>query len=176
MRNSIVFSLFCSTLTVLGCSGKSSKDSATEPSIAAAPVSVDSAICSELMELHGAEEAQPGYTFSETKVFQVRIDWSSPLVAGELNNSARLKFLQKHGEAMPLSLNSFKLFMPAMGHGSIKTDKLILTQDLEDTSSWKVQQIYFSMPGGAGDWVVDLAVSACGISDKFRVVIPGEVK
>ena len=37
--------------------------------------------------------------------------------------------------------------------------------------AWKVDQIYFSMGGSPGDWVMDIEAGMCGASDTIRVPI-----
>jgi hypothetical protein len=169
-------SVICLVLGTASCA-KKSDSTAGAGDHADAAVSVDDpAACAAMQEvaLHGAPEE--GFTASEGSKFQVKVEWSSPLVSGELNNSAKVTFLSHHGEPLALTLASFKLFMPAMGHGTIKADKLVFKQDTSSKNVWDVSQIYFSMGGGANEWVVDVEGSACGVSDKARVLIPAEVQ
>jgi hypothetical protein len=117
-----------------------------------------------------------GYTKSAQGLFHAKVEWSSPLTAGTLVNQATITFVNDHAEPLPLKLSSFKLFMPAMGHGSGKADQLIVTQDEANAHVWSLDRIYFSMAGAAGEWVADIEGGACGSSDKVRVVIPVVVK
>lgn len=103
--------------------------------------------------------------------FQVAVEWSKVLTAAELNNEARLRFFDSMLKPIPLQLKSFKLFMPSMNHGSIKLDKLIFTQNPEALNEWQVAQIYFSMGGNVGEWVVDIEAGLCGETDRIRVSI-----
>lgn len=166
----------CLALTLSACGKKSSSKHAVNQADAAISedeVAAACAVMSESMALHGAME---GYTASESGKFHVKVDWSSPLVSGELSNTAKVTFLNHHGEPIALTLSSFKLFMPSMGHGSIKNDKLVLARDAAHINVWDVSQIYFSMGGAANEWVADVEGSVCGISDKARVSIPVEVQ
>ena len=158
----------------LACSKKSS-DKASPGASMSAQISDDPVFCSEYTQTQ-VHQAKEGFTSSAAQAFQAKVDWSSPLIAGELNNGATLSFLSSNGKPAPLALNSFKLFMPAMGHGSIKADKMLFTQQADAKNIWSVSQIYFSMGGAAGEWLVEIEASACGISDKARVIIEQEVQ
>lgn len=176
MKLSSYISVLCLLAAMNACAKKSDSSNNQGAQDAAAITTDDPAVCEELQEemaLHGAIE---GYTASAAGKFNVKVDWSSPLVAGELTNKATVTFLSHHGEPFALNLLSFKLFMPAMGHGTIKADKLVFTQNATEKNIWSVDQIYFSMGGGANEWVVDVEAGACGITDKARVVIPVEVQ
>ncbi len=112
---------------------------------------------------------------SQNGVFRAQIDWSPALEAGTLANSATLRVLDAQGQKTAASLKSFKLFMPAMGHGSIKTDKLTFQPSADDPGLWTITNIYFSMGGAAGEWVVDLEVELNGQLDKVRLSVDHEV-
>jgi hypothetical protein len=127
----------------------------------------------EHMSIHGD---LTGFTASASGSFHVKIDWSAPLKAASLDNKATVTFVNEHAESLPLKLTSFRLFMPSMGHGSGKGDQMVLTQDKDKANVWSVENIYFSMGGAAGDWVVDVEAGGCGSSDKARVAIPVEVQ
>ncbi|MCX6127933.1 MAG: hypothetical protein NTX25_02575 [Proteobacteria bacterium] len=174
MKLAQYFNVFLLAVSLFSCAKKSEASKTIEGSIDSSAVAGEPEFCNEFRESHDHAPGD-GYTASNQNRFHVKVDWSSPLLAGELNNSATVTFLSPHGEALPLTLKSFKLFMPSMGHGSIKTDKLILTQNPNEMNVWSVGQIYFSMGGAAGDWVVDIEGSACGLSDKARVLIQQSV-
>lgn len=120
---------------------------------------------------HAPREA----VFSENRVFLASVIWSDNLRAGTLENSAQITFWEPQLHKTAAVLKSFKLFMPAMGHGSIKTDQLVLTQDPANPAVWQASRIYFSMPGGPGEWVVDIEAEVGGRRDKVRVTIPQAV-
>src|SRR4051812_42117686 len=104
------------------CAKKSDSSSHDESAADAALSDDDPEACTEMAEalsLHGDIE---GYTASANSKFHVKVDWASPLVAGEASNSATVTFLSHHGEPLALRLSSFQLFMTAMGHGSAKAD------------------------------------------------------
>jgi len=166
---------FSMILTLAACDNKSSDNKAEGQTQDAAPVIDDPALCQALADAH-EHEAPEGYTASPKHTFYVKLDWSSPLLAGELNNSASVTFISGHGDPLPMNLKSFKLFMPSMGHGTIKADKLVFTQNATAKNIWNVGQVYFSMGGGPGEWVVDVEATACGYTDTARVVIAQEVQ
>lgn len=168
-------SVSCLVLALVACEKSSDKKSDGNQGEAAVTTD-DPAVCSELQELALHEVEIEGYTDSEGGKFKVKVDWPNPLIAGDLNNKATVTFLNHHGEAFALNLVSFKLFMPSMGHGTIKSDKLVFTQNQSEKNIWDVDQIYFSMGGMADEWVVDVEAGACGITDKARVSIPVEVQ
>lgn len=117
------------------------------------------------------------FTSSEQAIFKVAVSWTQPLTAGSLNNKATLSFRDAQDQPLPVVLSGFKLFMPAMGHGTIKADQLVMTPNADDSSRWTVDQIYFSMGGAKGEWVVDVTaqpIDGRG-SDKVRVAIDQEV-
>jgi len=167
-------------LVLTACDKKSEKSSAEHSEHsdhADAAISADDAENCEAMPFKmGLHGDLTGYTKSAQGLFHVKVEWSNPLTAGTLTNKATVTFVNDHAEPLPLKLSSFKLFMPAMGHGSGKTDQLIVTQDEANAHIWSLDQIYFSMGGAAGEWVVDIQGGACGASDKVRVVIPAEVQ
>src|SRR5688572_29993550 len=122
----------CLILALSACSKKSSSDHDNTDHADAVASGDDAAACAEMsgtMGLHGDIE---GYTDSEGGKFHVKVDWSSPLVSGELTNSAKVTFLNHQGAPIALTLSSFKLFMPAMGHGTIKTDKLVFARETDN--------------------------------------------
>jgi hypothetical protein len=165
-------------LALVACDSNSKKSSESdhEGHADAAMSAEESAACAAHHEGMGLHGDLSGYTMSAQGHFHVKVAWSSPLQANSLENKATVSFVNEHAEALPLKLSSFKLFMPAMGHGSNKSDQMVLTQDPEQKHVWTVEQIHFSMGGGAGEWVVDIEGSGCGVSDKARVVIPLEVQ
>ena len=112
---------------------------------------------------------------SENGSFWVSVNWSADLTAGSLANSAVVKFTDAQQAPLAAELSSFKLFMPSMGHGSIKTKEMILSKDSAQAGTWNVKNIYFSMGGGVDEWVVDITASVNGVADKVRVTIPYEV-
>jgi hypothetical protein len=116
--------------------------------------------------------AVDGFTASAEQLFLVKIDWSLPLVAVTQPNQAKVSFIGPQGQAAPLTLSSFQLFMPSMGHGSIKTKLMKMSQDPKAPYTWQIDSVYFSMGGSAGEWVVDLEASACDRTDRARVIIP----
>lgn len=120
---------------------------------------------------HAPREAAP----SPNRLFLASVNWSTPLVAGSLNNTAEVSFWGPDLHKKAAVIKSFKLFMPAMGHGSIKTDQMQFSQDPANAALWKVSKIYFSMPGGPGEWVVDIEAEVGGQTDKVRIAIPHEV-
>ncbi len=166
-------------LSILGaCDANDNESKAEEPQeiVAAA---VDQASVDQRKTGHeiGDEGHAPlGSVLSPNGVFLANVSWSANLVAGSLENQATVKFFEPHLHKAPAILKSFKLFMPAMGHGSIKTDQMVFTQDPADPSTWTVSKIYFSMPGGSGEWVVDIEAELAGKTDKVRISIPAEVK
>jgi len=123
--------------------------------------------------LEPQESGVPSSALNRSKLgrFHVSLEWSENLIAGELSNHARIQFLDLNHQPIPLTLISFELFMPSMNHGTIKLDKLIFTQNPDSRHAWKVDQIYFSMPGNSGEWVVDSKAGICGASDTIRVPI-----
>lgn len=163
------------SLIALGCDSKKEESSTHDDHADAAIQSADPA-CVGTHEHMGIHGDLTGYTASAAGTFHVKIEWSAPLKAGSLDNKATVTFVNEHAEALPLKLNAFKLFMPSMGHGSSKSDQMVLTQDKEKTNVWSVANIYFSMGGASGDWVVDVEAGGCGSSDKARVSIPAEVQ
>jgi hypothetical protein len=171
-------SALCVTLALVACDqdNKKSSESEHESHADAAVSGEESADCGASHGSMGLHGDLSGYTMSAEGRFHVKVEWSSPLRAMSLENKATVSFVNEHAEALPMKLTAFKLFMPAMGHGSNKSDQMVLSQDPEQSHVWKVEQIHFSMGGGAGDWVVDIEGSACGVSDKARVVIPAEVQ
>jgi hypothetical protein len=86
-----------------------------------------------------------------------------------------VKFSDASGESIAAELGGFKLFMPSMGHGSIKTKDMILAKDPDQQGTWNVSNIYFSMGGSVNEWVVDITATVAGVSDTVRVAIPYEV-
>ncbi len=108
--------------------------------------------------------------------FKVSLAWSTDLASGTLANSAEVRFSDANDQALAAQLEGFALFMPAMGHGTIKASELRFTQDPKDLAHWSVSQIWFSMGGSANEWVVDVTASAQGQSEKVRVPIPYEVQ
>ncbi len=112
---------------------------------------------------------------SENGTFWVSVSWSENLTAGTLANSALVKFTDTNKAPLAAELSSFKLFMPSMGHGSIKTKEMVLAKDPLQANTWSVSNIYFSMGGASDEWVVDITATVNGVSDKVRVVIPYEV-
>lgn len=174
MNSSAMYALALTFMLALSaCDKTSEKSSHQHIDQADAAISTDDAeTCAAMpfkMGLHGDLTA---YTRSARGLFHVKVEWSSPLTAGSLGNQATITFVNEHAEPLPLKLVSFKLFMPAMGHGSGKTDQLIVTKDEAKAHVWSLDQIYFSMPAAAGEWVADIEGGACGSSDKVRVVIP----
>jgi hypothetical protein len=163
------------SMIALGCDSKKDESSAHEEHADAA-IQSDDTTCMGTHQHMGLHGDLTGYTASASEAFHVKIEWSAPLKAGSLENKATVTFVNEHAEALPLTLTSFKLFMPSMGHGSSKGDQLVLTQDKDNTNVWSVSNIYFSMGGAAGDWVVDVEAGGCGSSDKARVAIPVEVQ
>jgi hypothetical protein len=163
------------SLLAFGCESKKEESSEHEGHADAAVQSEDPTCVAahEHMGLHGDLS---GFTASANQAFHVKIEWSAPLKAASLENKATVTFVNEHAEALPLKLNSFKLFMPAMGHGSGKADQMVLTQDKDNPNVWSVDRIYFSMGGAAGSWVVDVEAGGCGSSDKARVSIAVEVQ
>lgn len=164
------------SLALVACDSKSEKSAQHEDHADAAVISETTEDCAAQggsMGIHGDVSA---YTKSPTGLFHVKVEWSSPLTAGTLDNKATVSFVDEHAHELPVKLKSFKLFMPAMGHGSGKSDQMVLTQDAVQTNVWTVDKVYFSMGGGAGEWVVDVEGSSCGVSDKARVIIPLEVQ
>lgn len=144
-------------LSISACGGKSSD--ANDP--AAPPL------------LNGAD-ADEQLTASQNGLYNVEVNWSPNLEAGTLDNSALLHFHNAAGEHVPAILKRFSLYHATMGHGSIKENEMVFTQ--EDLGHWLVKNIYFSMPGAARSWVVDIEAELDGKSDKARVVIDAEVR
>ncbi len=175
MKTSQYISVSMLVMIMVACGGTSSSPSPAGSSDNAAVSAEEAEMCAEFAETHD-HEAPAGFTAAANNKFHVKVDWSENLLAGELTNSAKVTFQSPHGEPMGLTLKSFKLFMPSMGHGTIKADKLIFARDPVETHVWSVSQIYFSMGGAAGEWVVDVEGSACGLTDKARVTIQQEVK
>jgi hypothetical protein len=139
----------------------------------------DAAADTEHQDGHGLGDeghAPKSAVLSERGVFLVSIEWSEGLEAGTLANQATLTLWDPTLHKVSGTLKSFKLYMPSMGHGSIKTGEMKFVQDLTDPAVWSVSNIYFSMGGGTGSWVVDLEAEVGGQSDKVRVVIPYEVR
>lgn len=164
------------SLVLVACDSKSEKSSDHEGHADAAMSADEAAACAAPGEGMGLHGDLSGFTASADGQFHVKVEWSSPLKAASLENKATVSFVDEHAEALPLTLKSFKLFMPSMGHGSGKSDQMVLTQHAEHAHMWSVEQIYFSMGGAAGDWVVDIEAGGCGALDKARVVIPVEVQ
>lgn len=163
------------SLIAFGCDSKKDEKSSHDEHADAAIQSEDPT-CAASHDSMGIHGDLTGYTASAAGSFHVKIEWSAPLKAASLDNKATVTFVNEHAEALPLKLSSFKLFMPSMGHGSSKSDQMVLTQDKDNTNVWTVEKIYFSMGGAAGDWVVDVEAGGCGSSDKARVAIPVEVQ
>jgi hypothetical protein len=164
------------SLALVACDSKSEKSSDHDEHADAAVHADEAAACPAAAESMGLHGDLTGYTPSTDGKFHVKVEWSSPLKAASLDNKATVSFVNEHAEALPLTLQSFKLFMPAMGHGSSKSEQIVLTQHAEHAHMWSVEQIYFSMGGAAGDWVVDIEAGGCGALDKARVLIPVEVQ
>lgn len=168
------------SLSFIACDSKKEKNSEQHTSEhedhADAAIQAEDSSCAASGEHMGIHGDLTGYTESATGKFHVKIEWSSPLKAASLDNKATVSFVNEHAEPLPLKLTGFKLFMPAMGHGSSKGDQMVLTQDAVETHKWTVEKINFSMGGGAGEWVVDVEAGGCGVSDKARVTIPVEVQ
>jgi len=160
---------------LVACDSKKDQDPAHETAADAAAQSVDPA-CMGTQESMGLHGDLSDYMASAAGTFHVKIGWSAPLKAASLENKATVTFVNEHAEALPLTLTSFKLFMPSMGHGSSKGDQIVLSQGKENLNIWTVDKIYFSMGGAAGDWVVDLEARVCCSSDKARISIPVEVQ
>ncbi|MDQ3231402.1 MAG: hypothetical protein M3Q07_06235 [Pseudobdellovibrionaceae bacterium] len=188
MKLSSLSAVLLCTLAITACDKKSEKTEEQSAPVEASIIADDPNACAIMSEaaalvgsaaldgsaaLHGSLE---GFSASEQQKFHVKIDWSSPLVSGSKGNSATVTFKDHHAHAVALKISSFKLFMPAMGHGSSQGDQMVMTQDATNTNVWTVDQIYFSMGGGAGEWVVDIEAGACGVTDKVRVAIPVEVQ
>ncbi|HYX36222.1 MAG TPA: hypothetical protein VE954_24225 [Oligoflexus sp.] len=176
MKLSSLSAVLLCTLAVTACDKKSEKTEEQSTPVEAAIIADDPNACavmSEAAALHGSLE---GFSASEQQKFHVKFDWSSPLVSGTKGNSATVTFKDHHAHAVALKISSFKLFMPAMGHGSSQGDQMVMTQDATNTNVWTVDQIYFSMGGAAGEWVVDIEAGACGVTDKVRMAIPVEVQ
>lgn len=170
--NAVLFA----SMALVACDSKKEESTELEGHADAAVISEDSGACSAHGDSMGMHGDLTGYSMSAEGKFHVKVEWSSPLTASTLDNKATVSFVNEHAEPLPMKLTSFKLFMPAMGHGSGKVDQMVLTQDAEHSHIWSVERIYFSMGGAAGDWVVDIEGSACGAGDKARVVIPVEVQ
>jgi len=166
------------SLIALGCDSKKEENSAhaDHADHEDAAIQSDDTSCMGTHEHMGLHGDLTGYTASASGTFHVKVEWTAPLKAGSLDNKATVTFVNEHAEALPLKLMSFKLFMPSMGHGSSKADQMVLTQDKEKTNVWSVANVYFSMGGAAGDWVVDVEAGGCGSSDKARVSIAAEVQ
>jgi hypothetical protein len=168
--------LVFASLALVACDSKSDKSSDQEGEADAAVNAETSETCEAHADGTGLHGDMSAFTKADGGQFHVKIEWSSPLKASSLENKATLTFVNDHAHALPIKLTSFKLFMPAMGHGSSRADQMVMTQNAEAANIWSVDQIYFSMGGGAGEWVVDLEAGGCGVSDKARVVIPVEVQ
>ena len=112
-------------------------------------------------------------TASEQGAFRVSIEWSQPITAGTLENTATLHFYDAKGADLSVQLTRYRLYMISMGHGSIKEKDMVFT-DLGN-GAWKVENIFFSMGGPASSWVVDVEADVAGQADKARVSIDYEV-
>lgn len=109
---------------------------------------------------------------SEGGLYRVKIEWVAPLLAGTLNNSAKVSFYDAYGVPKDIQMVSFKPFMVSMGHGSLRGSKLIMKSDPNDGSNWSVENIFFSMPGQANEWAIDIEGSLGEDKDRVRVLIP----
>ncbi|WP_141734549.1 hypothetical protein [Oligoflexus tunisiensis] len=159
------------SLSMISCGKKSDK---SDPQDAAAVVD-DPALCAAIGagHLHGD---LTGFIPAEAKQFYVKVEWLNPLKSSTLENKAKVTFVNGHAQALALRLSSFTLFSPTMGHGSSRLSEMVMTQDAANPNVWNVENIYFSMAGAVGDWVVDVEAGACGITDKARVEIPVAVE
>jgi hypothetical protein len=109
---------------------------------------------------------------SEGGLYRVKIEWVAPLLAGTLNNSAKLFFYDAYGVPKAIRMLSFKPFMVSMGHGSLRGSKLLMKPDQSDGSNWTVENIFFSMAGQADEWAIDIEGSFGEDKDRVRVLIP----
>ncbi len=171
--------ILCVSLVLAACNSK--KDKTAEHSehtehADSAVVSEGTDDCSSQGESMGIHGDLTAYTKSAQGLFHVKIDWSSPLTSSSPTNFATLTFVDEHTHELPMKLLGFKLFMPAMGHGTTKADQMVMTQDALHANIWTVDKVNFSMGGAAGEWVVDVEGSRCGQTDKARVIIPVEVQ
>lgn len=167
---------FLMSLALVACDSKDEKSAEHTEHADAAVISEGSDDCTAQGESMGMHGDLTGYTKSAEGLFLVKIDWSSPLTSASLSNRATLTFVDEHAHSLAVKLTGFKLFMPAMGHGTTKADQMVMTPDAVHDNIWNVENINFSMGGAAGEWVVDVEGSRCGSSDKARVVIPVEVQ
>jgi hypothetical protein len=157
-------------LSLTACGKKSDKSDANEEAVADDP-----ALCAAIGagHLHGD---LTGFIPAAAKQFYVKVEWLNPPKSSTLDNKARVTFVNGHAQALALRMSSFTLYSPTMGHGSSRLSEMVMTQDTESPNVWNVENIYFSMSGAAGDWVVDVEAGACGITDKARVEIPVAVE
>ncbi|MBC7531738.1 MAG: hypothetical protein H7318_09180 [Oligoflexus sp.] len=122
----------------------------------------------------GRDNSEEQLKVSKNGLFNVEVTWSPSLEAGTLNNSALIHFRAPASEHAPAILKSFRLYHSTMGHGSIKENEMTFTE--EEAGHWLVKNIYFSMPGAASSWVVDIEAELNGVTDSVRVVIDAEVR
>jgi hypothetical protein len=123
-----------------------------------------------------ANSPHEGFTLSKNSSYYVKIQWQEPLKASTEAHTAILSFLSPGLTPAPITITQFKLLMPIMGHGSIKSDEMIIKQDAATPYIWTASNIYFSMGGSAGQWVVDLETVSCSIKDSVRVPVPYAVE
>ena len=112
---------------------------------------------------------------SEGGLYRVKIEWQNPLVAGTLSNSAKVVFYDAYGAPKAVQLLSFKPYMVSMGHGSLRGSKLIMKQSPGDESLWNVDNVFFSMPGQAAEWAIDIEGASGEDKDRVRVLIPAAI-
>ncbi len=171
-----VNAILCVSLVLAACNSKKDKTAEHTEHSEHAVVTEETDACSSQGESMGIHGDLTAYTKSAQGLFHVKIDWSSPLTSSSATNVATLNFVDEHAHELPVKLVSFKLFMPAMGHGTTKADQMVMTQDAIQPNIWTVDKVNFSMGGAAGEWVVDVEGSRCGQTDKARVIIPVEVQ
>jgi hypothetical protein len=119
-------------------------------------------------------DSADGKIHSANNLYIVKIGWTHDPVAGTLDNSAIVHFDDLNGQHVAAVLKSFHLYHQTMGPGSIKDDAMTFTQLNE--AHWQVDNVYFSMPGSAGSWVVNIEAEVNGQVDKAQVPVAMEVK
>ena len=124
-----------------------------------------------------ASGGKVGEALSANGTFYATMTWDPlQLKAGNgANNTATVAVTGPNREPLTeaahgaVILKEFHPEMPGMGHGTNEDDQVISAMECNDSGSFKVSGIHFSMAGGESEWVVTLKVAIGGVDDIAKV-------
>jgi hypothetical protein len=116
-----------------------------------------------------------GEAMSASDLFFATITWDpvAPKAGNTETSTAHVMLKSPDKELFTgvVSLDAFRLDMPAMGHGTNEDDQKIMPHE-EMVGHFMVTGIHFSMAGEEGGWVANIAATVDGKSDTAKILVP----